>query len=108
MGNDIDFVEYIVDQIEDAGEVSYKKTFGEYAIYCDEKVVALVCDERLFVKPTEAGRAYIEDLVEAPPYPGSKKYFLIEDKVENREWMSSLIRMTAAELPMPKTKSRKR
>lgn len=108
MNSDMDLVEFIVDQIEDAGEISYKKMFGEYAIYCDEKVVALVCDERLFVKPTEAGRAFIKDLIEAPPYPGAKRYFLIEDRIENREWMSDLIKMTAAELPMPKTKSRKK
>ena len=108
MGTEIAFVEFIVDQIEDAGEVSFKKMFGEYALYCDEKVVALICEERLFVKPTEAGRAFIEDVVEAPPYPGAKKYLLIEDNIENREWMSELIRLTAAELPNPKPKSRRR
>lgn len=108
MDTEINFVEFIVDQIQDAGEVSFKKMFGEYALYCDEKVVALICEERLFVKPTEAGRTFIEEIVEAPPYPGAKKYFLIEDNIENREWMSELIRLTAAELPKPKTKTRRK
>jgi TfoX/Sxy family transcriptional regulator of competence genes len=108
MSTELDFVEFIVDQIADAGEIAHKKMFGEYALYCDEKVVALICDERLFVKPTEAGRAFIDSPVEAPPYPGAKRYFLVEDKVDDRKWMSELIKLTASELPMPKTKSRRK
>jgi TfoX/Sxy family transcriptional regulator of competence genes len=85
--------------MSDAGRIASRKMFGEYAIYCDDKVVALVCDNQLFVKPTEKGRAYIEDIVEAPPYPGAKPYFLVEDRFEDREWISHLIRITAQEVP---------
>ena len=81
--------------------------FGEYAIYCDGKVVALVCDNQLFVKPTEGGRAYIGNIVEAAPYPGAKLYCLIEDAFEDREWISGLIKITARELPIPKQKQSK-
>jgi TfoX/Sxy family transcriptional regulator of competence genes len=49
-------VEYILEQISESGVVSARKMFGEYAIYCDGKVVALVCDDQLFVKPTKAGK----------------------------------------------------
>ena len=59
MSSDLNFVEYILDRINRAGRVSFKKMFGEYAIYCDEKVVALVCDNQLFVKPTVGGRSTI-------------------------------------------------
>ncbi len=104
MSSDKSFIEFIVDQMEDAGTISSRKMFGEYAIYCDGKVVALICDSQLFVKPTEGGRAYICDVVKAEPYPGAKLYFLIEDKFEDREWISGLIRITAHELPMPKQK----
>ena len=82
--------------------------FGEYAVYCNEKVVALVCDNQLFIKPTEAGRAFIGDPVEAPPYPGAKNSFLIEDKMDDREWISHLVRITTKELPMPKPKKKKK
>ena len=78
--------------------------FGEYAIYSDGKIVALVCDNQLFVKQTDGGRLFIGDVVEASPYPGAKLCFLIEDKVEDREWFSNLIRITAKELPTPKPK----
>lgn len=78
--------------------------FGEYAIYSDGKIVALVCDDRLFVKQTTGGRSFIGDVIEASPYPGAKSSFLIEDKFEDKEWFGNLIRITAQELPAPKPK----
>jgi TfoX/Sxy family transcriptional regulator of competence genes len=107
MSSDQSFVDFIVDQITDAGTITYRKMFGEYAIYRNAKVVALVCDNRLFVKPTEGGRSFIGNVVEAPPYPGAKPSFLIEDKFEDREWISTLIKITADELPEPKPKKKK-
>ncbi len=104
MASDKEFVDYILDQIENAGIITHRKMFGEYAIYSDGKVVALICDNQLFIKPTEGGRSFIKDIKEAPPYPGAKMYFLIEDKVEDRAWLSELIRITARELPEHKTK----
>jgi TfoX/Sxy family transcriptional regulator of competence genes len=107
MATDKSFIEFIAEQIENAGTITYRKMFGEYALYCNGKVVALVCDNRLFVKPTEGGRSFIEDVVEAPPYPGAKNSFVIEDKLEDREWISELIRITYKELPEPKPKKKK-
>lgn len=104
MTTDKSFVDFIVDQLEDAGIITYRKMFGEYALYSDGKVVALVCDSRLFVKPTDAGRRYIGDVVEAAAYLGAKPSFLIEEKIEDREWLSELIRITAGALPAPKAK----
>jgi TfoX/Sxy family transcriptional regulator of competence genes len=107
MASDISFVEFVVDQIENAGNITYRKIFGEYALYIDSKVIALICNNQFFLKPTEGGRSFIGDVVEAPPYPGAKLYFLIEDKVEDREWISNLIRITVKELPEPKPKKKK-
>lgn len=107
MASEQTFVDFIVDQIENAGEISAKKMFGEYALYSGEKMFALICDNKLFIKPTQAGRAFIGDVVEAPPYPGAKPSFLIEDKVEDRGWLSELVRISVAELPMPKPKKKK-
>lgn len=107
MASDQTFVDFIVDQIENAGEISAKKMFGEYALYSGEKMFALICDDKLFIKPTQAGRAFIGDVVEAPPYPGAKPSFLIEEKVEDRVWLSELVRISVAELPLPKPKKKK-
>jgi TfoX/Sxy family transcriptional regulator of competence genes len=107
MSSDENFVKFLAEQMEEAGVIRYRKMFGEFAIYCDEKVIAFVCDDKLFIKPTESGRSYIGDVVEAPAYPGSKMYFFIEDRFEDQEWLSGLIVITKNELPMPKPKTRK-
>ena len=104
MATDQDFMDFLADQMSGAGEITYRKMFGEYAVYCQGKVVALVCDNQLFVKPTEKGRAYIGTPQEAPPYPGAKLYFRIDDQGEDREWISELIRLTAQALPQPQPK----
>ena len=107
MASDKEYVDFVLDQIENAGEITAKKMFGEYGIFSDGKIFALICDNKLFIKPTEAGRTFIKDLVEAPPYPGAKSSFLIEDKIEDREWISNLVRITLRELPEPKSKKKK-
>ena len=98
-------LDFIIDQISSAGEVSDKKMFGEYGIYCNKKIVALVCDDQLFIKPTKSGRAFIGEVVEAPPYSGAKPSFLIgSEKWDDPDWLSQLIKTTAIELPTPKPK----
>ena len=108
MGSDREFVEYAAEQMKKAGEIEFKYMFGEYAIYCNKKVVALVCDNMLFVKPTESGRTYIGEVVEAPPYPGAKNAFLIEEQIEDSDWLSGLIKITEKELPVPRPKKRRK
>jgi TfoX/Sxy family transcriptional regulator of competence genes len=101
-------VDYILDQIARAGDVSAKKMFGEYGIYCGEKMVALVCDDQLYVKPTARGKALAGDCAEAPPYPGAKNCLLIPDQNwDDRDFLSELIRTTAKELPAARPKKAK-
>jgi TfoX/Sxy family transcriptional regulator of competence genes len=104
MSSNLDFVKFIINQLSDECEMSFRKMFGEYAIYSKGKVVALICDDQLFVKPTEEGKKYIGDFQEGIAYPGAKPSLLIDDKIEDGEWLSELIRITEKELPMPKKK----
>lgn len=106
MASDSDFIEFVIDQIESAGAIACRKMFGGHTLYCEGKVVALICDNQLFVKPTQAGKLFIKNVVEAPPYPGAKLSFLIEEQLEDKEWISSLIRLTAEELPEPRPKKK--
>ena len=108
MASDLEFVEYIADQVADAIDVRYRMMFGEYALYSNDKVVGLICDNQLFIKPTEAGRSYIGDVVEAPPYPGAKNSFLISDEIDDSEWLTELVGLTEAELPKPKPRKKKK
>ncbi|MCE9647280.1 MAG: TfoX/Sxy family protein [Chloroflexi bacterium] len=100
-------VDFVIARMLGAGEVSYKKMFGEYGIYCDGKMVASVCDDQLFIKPTPGGKSFIGETVETPPYPGAKPAFLISaEKIRDGKWLSELARITAAELPLPVKKKK--
>ena len=83
MASDLSFVEFVVDQLDKDCAVTYKKMFGEFGLYSDGKLFALICDDQLFVKPTEGGRVFIGEVVEAPPYPGAKPSLLIVDQIED-------------------------
>jgi TfoX/Sxy family transcriptional regulator of competence genes len=100
-------IDYILDQLISAGDVSARKMFGEYALYCDGKVVALVCRDTLFVKITEQGKKFVGKLCkEGHAYKGAKISMVIDDdRIEDREWLSELVRITADSLTAPKSKN---
>ena len=106
MATDATFVAFILDQLSGLPGVSARKMFGEYALYSETKVVALICENQLFVKPTDAGRKHLGTPIEAPPYPTAKPCFLIQDALDDREGLRKLISVTAQALPMPKAKKR--
>lgn len=106
MASTKDFVEYVCEQLNCVGEISYKKMFGEYALYLDNKVIALVCDNQLFVKMTKAADELLVNPEIAAPYKGAKPYLLISD-FENQILMKDLILKTWEELPFPKPKKKK-
>lgn len=106
MASSPEFVQYITDQLSDAGMITYRKMFGEYGIYCDGKIFALICGDELFIKITEAGKKFSPDLPQKSPYEGAKPYFLIED-TDDREWLAGFVTETCRELPESKPKKRK-
>lgn len=107
MASNPDLVQFIVDQCSGAGDISARKMFGDYGIYCDGKIFGLICDNALYLKPTEAGRSLLHSEVLRPPYPGAKPHFLIED-LDNSDYLAALVKATSSELPAPKpSKSKK-
>ncbi len=108
MASDAVFVDYVRDQLGASGAISFRRMFGEYAMYCDGKVVGLVCDNQLFVKPTPAGRELLgAGGVEGQPYPGAKPWLLMGESLDDRTTLCLLIRITADALPMPAPKKPK-
>jgi len=106
MASSADFVQYIADQCSGAGEIVTRKMFGDYGIYCNGKIFGLICDDRFYLKPTEGGKALLREESLQPPYPGAKDYFYIGD-VDDRDYLSQLVRATYKELPEPKKKKKK-
>lgn len=108
MATSQDFIDYVREQAGLGVALSYKKMFGEYALYFDGKVVGFACDNTLYLKPTEAGRSLLEQVSEGPPYPGAKLYFVIDHALDEPELLRQLIQATADALPLPKPKRPKR
>ena len=102
-----DFVLYIVDQCAGAGDITVRKMMGDYCIYCDGVLFGLVCDNNLYVKETDAGRAVLREEILRAPYEGAKPYFYIDD-VDDRDYLEELIRVTLPALrkPEPRRNSR--
>ena len=105
MATDRTRVDAIVLAASGAGDVSARAMFGEYALYCDGKLAALICGGELYVKPTVPGQAIAGEVEMAPPYRGAKPSMLIPHaRWEDGPWLSGLIRATADALPAPKPK----
>ncbi len=98
-------IDFLVEQAGSRTNLAFRKMFGEYALYCQGKVVALVCDDELYIKPTQAGRTVLREIIEKPPYKGAKPYFWISgDKWDDDQWLAELFLVTAEALPVPKRK----
>ena len=106
MASNADFVQYIADQCAGAGEIMVKKMFGDYGIYCDGLIFGLICDNCFYMKPTDAGRKLLRNVDMRPPYDGAKDYFFIED-VDDRDYISEIVKATCKELAVQKPKRKK-
>ena len=78
-------VDFICEQSGLSQRVSARTMFGEFALYVDGKVIGLVCDNTLYVKPTEPGRSILGTTVDRAPYKGAKPHFCISKQLEDRE-----------------------
>lgn len=104
MASKADFAEFAADRLSGAGIITYRKMFGEYGLYCNGKFFAMVCDDQLFIKFTDAVKREHPELTEAPPYCGAKNHFLIEN-LDDKETLSAIVSVTCANLPEPKPKN---
>jgi len=103
-----EYVDYVIEQIDNAGVITAKKMFGGYHVYSDGKLFALVIDNKLFVKITDSGKEFAKGVTQVPAFPKTKILsFLIEDELEDRVWLSELVRITIAELPNAEPKKKK-
>src|SRR5689334_12836438 len=99
MASDQSYVDYVCEQIAAAGMISHRKMFGEYAVYCNGKVVALVCDNQFYVKVTDAAGKILDHVHQGSPFPGAKPWIVADEYLDDGELVTRLIRNTAAALP---------
>ena len=98
-------VEFILQKLRPAGRFSARAMFGEYALYADERVVALVCDDRLYVKILPASKALELECEQASPYPGAKPHYIVEEgQLSTMETLPGILLSVAASIPERKKK----
>lgn len=105
MATDKEFIEYVCEQIRGAGDVTYKKMFGEYMAYVNLKPVLLVCDDTVFVKQVDAIKEFMTDAETGIPYKGAKEHYIldIDDSELSEKVAIALERVT----PLPKPRKKK-
>jgi DNA transformation protein len=109
MGSQRQTADFVLEQMRGAGPLSARKMFGEFGLFCGDRLFALVCDDELYMKPTEAGRAYAPDLPEEQPFPRAKGWLMVSgDRLEEADWLKGLARATIAGLPPQKPKAARR
>lgn len=99
MATSKEFIHNFLEDLELLGVRVYPM-MGDYVVYCNDKTVGCICDERLFVKITPASRRLLEGAPELPPYAGAKPRYLVENS--NKEFLAGLLQAIAAGLPAPK------
>lgn len=105
MATSKEYAEYIFEQLSDLEGVSHRKMMGEYVVYYREKVAALLCDDRLLVKPVPSAVRLLPDAPSELPYPGGKPMLAVQN-VDDREALCRLLREIYDELPAPKKKKK--
>lgn len=105
MATTADFIEYVCDQIESGWNIRYKKMFGEYMVYVNEKPLLLVCDNTVFVKQLECISPLLEPSSKGFPYKGAKEHYVIDP--DDRELLNSVIRELEKVIPVPVKKRKK-
>ena len=94
---------FVLDQLSDLSEVSYRAMMGEFILYYQGKIVGGIYDDRLLVKPTDSAQRMLPDALLTPPYEGAKGMLPVDD-IDDREFLCELLRAMVDELPAPKPK----
>lgn len=101
MASSKEYLSFILDQLSELSEVTYRPMMGEYILYYKQRIVGGIYDDRLLVKPVAAAQNYMRDVVMEVPYEGAKPMLMVDD-VDNREYLCGLFDAMLDELPPPK------
>ena len=106
MASDLSYVQYVIDQIKTNGTITYKKMFGEYLIYLNNKPVVMVCDNTAFVKMLDCIKDLMENAATGFPYSGAKEHYIVN--VDDSEHLSNVAMVLEENVPLSKRKKNPR
>ena len=101
-----EYLDFILEQLSELEEITYRAMMGEYIIYYNGKIVSGIYDDRLLVKPVQTAINYMPNAEYQLPYDGAKEMLLV-DNVDNKEYLIGLFKTMYDELPAPKPKKKK-
>jgi len=105
MASDIEYVNFVCEQAAKAGTIRFKKMFGDYLVYCDNKPVLLICDNTVYIKILPEITEILGDAEQGYPYIGAKLHYVLD--IDNKELVVLIVRKLAELLPLPKKKTTK-
>lgn len=105
MSTTLDFAEFVCEQIRDAGNVRYKKMFGEYMVYVNDKPILLVCDNTVYVKQVDAVAELLKDAAVGFPYTGAKLHYVLD--IDDAALSNKVVLVLEPITPLPKPKKKK-
>src|SRR5690606_39215416 len=108
MASDPHFLDYVMEQAGLGQALAARRMFGEYGLYLDGRFIAVVADNQLLLKPTDAARQLLPTIAEAPPYPGARPWLQLAEALDTPDLLQRLLKATAAALPPPGATSRGR
>jgi DNA transformation protein len=102
-------IEFILGKLRDRGRFAARAMFGEYALYADGKVVALVCDDLLYVKILPASSELERQCEKGEPYPGAKPHYIVEEgQLSTIERLPAILCAVAQSIPEKKDKAKRK
>ena len=104
MASSKEYLDFILEQLSELNDVSYRAMMGEFIIYYRGKIVGGIYDDRFLVKPTKSAVAMMPNADMELPYDGAKEMLLVDD-VDNKELLTELLEAMYLELPAPKKKN---
>ena len=106
MASSKEYLDFILEQLSELEEISYRAMMGEYIIYYRGKIIGGIYDDWFLVKPVKAAIEYMPNVEYELPYEGAKEMLLVDD-VDNKEYLTGLFNSMYDELPTPKPKKKK-
>lgn len=105
MASTVDYVEYVCEQIQGVGEIRYRKMFGDYMVYVNDKPVLLVCDNIVYVKQLDIIKEKLKDPDVGIPYKGAKERYILD--IDNKELSKEVVLVLEEVTPLPKKRKKK-
>jgi TfoX/Sxy family transcriptional regulator of competence genes len=106
MASSKDYLQFVLEQLSELQEITYRAMMGEFIIYYRGKIVGGIYDDRLLVKPTKSAISYMPTVTYEVPYENAKEMLLVEE-VDNKDFLTGLFDVMYDELPTPKPKKKK-